>query len=336
MEQLTILNVGHGDTKLSFDPAQPDDRKRAKRVVAEMLRAGFAICVREGDRWVRVSGFDPEKTEYLIQESPPRRKAARTKRLPAETTKAVSVARSAGGMSKAVDSVEAENLRQFDPLHGTRMALRDVADRGGAWAGIPMPIDELPLVVDPSYPFAPVFAREPEPVEAGVKLRNGFYSRRLRATVLIWNEPDGSVEWGVEGSGSQAAMQVRTLGASAAWGIEQEAAALDTLAGLVKHHTFKHYLLTGMFLETSARSRVTYCFRKLRPTLALRPNAAGNDMKILAALCMHPIAYYDGSWAGAMCPTDDVLAHLMLMRTDEKLYWRRCNQHAPDRVEAGI
>ena len=57
---------------------------------------------------------------------------------------------------------------------------------------------------------------------------------------------------------------------------------------------------------------------------------------MLCAPCLHPIAYYDGSWAGAMCPTDDVIAHLALMRGDEHMFWRRANQHAPWRREAGV
>jgi hypothetical protein len=51
---------------------------------------------------------------------------------------------------------------------------------------------------------------------------------------------------------------------------------------------------------------------------------------------MHPIAYYHGSWAGAMCPTDDVIAHLSLMRGDEAMFWKRSTQHPAYRPEAGL
>lgn len=61
-----------------------------------------------------------------------------------------------------------------------------------------------------------------------------------------------------------------------------------------------------------------------------------SEARILCALCLHPIAYYSKSWAGAMTPTDDVCAHLMMMRSDEHLFWRRANQHAPWRPEAGL
>jgi hypothetical protein len=37
-----------------------------------------------------------------------------------------------------------------------------------------------------------------------------------------------------------------------------------------------------------------------------------------------------------MVPTDDVIAHLMLMRGDEHMFWRRCNQHQPWTKEAGV
>jgi hypothetical protein len=51
---------------------------------------------------------------------------------------------------------------------------------------------------------------------------------------------------------------------------------------------------------------------------------------------MHPIAYYEGSWAGAMCPTDDVIAHLMLMRGDEPMFWKRSSQHPATSPAAGL
>jgi hypothetical protein len=57
---------------------------------------------------------------------------------------------------------------------------------------------------------------------------------------------------------------------------------------------------------------------------------------VRCTLCLHPIGYYANSWAGAMCPTDDVIAHLMMMRADEPMFWRKANQHPPHRPEAGL
>jgi len=70
--------------------------------------------------------------------------------------------------------------------------------------------------------------------------------------------------------------------------------------------------------------------------LAILNVGTGAEPRVLAALCMHPIAYYEDSWAGGMPPTDDVIAHLMLMCGDEPMYWRRSNQHPSWRPEAGI
>lgn len=69
--ELGILNVGAGDTKLSFDPANPAECERAAAVVMDMLRRGYAILVQVGERdgkplYIRAESFDPATCEYLI------------------------------------------------------------------------------------------------------------------------------------------------------------------------------------------------------------------------------------------------------------------------------
>lgn len=230
-------------------------------------------------------------------------------------------------------------VRSFDGFAPLRDGLRAIARSRGDWAGIPMPLDGLPLVIEPKFPNAAglmEIGRKPEDEEdlVGIVQRNEWWSRRLRGHVVIWTEK-GKLCWGVVPAGNHLKMDMEAILASAAWGLEQEQNALKLLGTLISHQQFKKYLLTGMFLETSPRSGVGYLFRKLKPTIALRSNDDG-PTRILAALCLHPIAHYAGTWAGGMCPTDDVVAHLMLMRGDEHMFWRRANQHAPDRVEAGI
>jgi hypothetical protein len=85
------------------------------------------------------------------------------------------------------------------------------------------------------------------------------------------------------------------------------------------------YLLTGHFSEVSKRSQLTYLFRKGRPTIVLRESDDG--AYALCALCLHPIGYYGDTWAGVMCPTDEVLAHLLMMRGSEEKFWANANQH---------
>lgn len=69
--ELGILNVGAGDTKLSFDPTKPADCERAAAVVMDMLTRGYAIMVQVGERegkplYMRAESFDPATCEYLI------------------------------------------------------------------------------------------------------------------------------------------------------------------------------------------------------------------------------------------------------------------------------
>lgn len=203
-----------------------------------------------------------------------------------------------------------------------------------------MPLDGQRLVVTPKFPnaekLAEIGADDEEPLPNDVRLRNTWWSNRLRCEVYVYEE-GGKVQVAKLPRWNHLAHDIGTLGCSVAWGIEQEARAVDLLGTLIRHHAFKQYLLTGMFLETSKRSGVTYLFRRLKPTVALDArNKSAESARILCALCLHPIAYYRDTWAGAMTPTDDVIAHLMLMRGDEPMFWRRSNQHPPGRPEAAI
>lgn len=229
-------------------------------------------------------------------------------------------------------------LDRFDTHAGLRGGLARVARRDSEWAGIPMPLDGERLVIEPTYPCGQELAKignNPDRPSDGIvrKIRNQFWSWHRRSTIIIWEEA-GKITWGLEGEYNHLNNDLKTLGCADAWSLESEQKALQTLGEFIRHRQMRQYLLTGSFLETSKRSRVTYLFRKLRPTIAM--SSATGEIKILCALCLHPIAYYADSWAGAMTPTDDVLAHLMLMRGDEKLLWRRANQHPSWRSAAGI
>lgn len=125
-----ILNVGAGDTKLTFDKANPAERERAAKIVAEMIQRGYSILVqvgvqkhdgREEPIFRRAHGFDAETCEYIIAAGPdeeiavgdllkaeapaeekrrpgaPRKNKGDRVRIPADRTRAVSVGRSAGG-----------------------------------------------------------------------------------------------------------------------------------------------------------------------------------------------------------------------------------------------
>lgn len=234
-------------------------------------------------------------------------------------------------------------LEQFDSMAGIRNALRMLAGERGEWAGYPMPMENCPITVEPTYPKADEImaigqkTEKPDEIvsDPTTKIRNRFWSWRWRRYITVWERQE-RVDWGVDPvSVNPSAMLLQTLYAADAWGIEQESNAIHTLGGLLRHRQFKQYLMTGMFMERSKRSGVHYLFRKLRPTLAISEKGP-KGMHILAALCLHPIGYYNDSWAGAMCPTDDVLAHLMLCRGDEHLFWRRANQHPSWVPQSGL
>lgn len=118
--ELGILNVGAGDTKLSFDPSKPEERERAARIVTDMLKRGFALLIEAGKDdqgrplFRRADGFDEATCEYIIvdlapadevraetqrDETPaPRRGRRRVeRRVAASETTGVAVARVAGG-----------------------------------------------------------------------------------------------------------------------------------------------------------------------------------------------------------------------------------------------
>lgn len=204
-----------------------------------------------------------------------------------------------------------------------------------------MPLDGERLVIEPSYPNAEALTGMcgQKDVEYGPPpgfLRNVFYSHKMRCRINVWQDFAGRVHWIADPAIHHFGHDLTTLACSEAWGLEQEGNAVQLLGTLVRHRQLKQYLLTGMFVEMSKRSGHTYIFRKLRPTVVLHRSAGNEPLRIMCCLCMHPIAYYAGSWAGAMCPTDDVIAHLMLMRADEPMFWRRSNQHAPGTPEAGL
>ena len=234
-----------------------------------------------------------------------------------------------------------------------------VTEQEREWAGIPMPLpgytlsiaeghpmkdrlEEMQRIVHEEHPVPPDFwDADPEPdpdapsPDAPVRIVNEWWSRRLRQTIVI-AEVDGKRQFGMTRGdyATNFARQIQTLGVCDAWSLDTEYAAMDKLATLVKPHIYEMYVFTGQFVEQSRRSKVAYLFRRCRPTIAFKPGP--RDSTLLCALCLHPIAYYEGTHAGGMCPTDDVIAHLLLMRGDEHLFWRRANQHPLDRPEAAI
>ncbi len=74
--QIGILNVGAGDTKLTFDKNNPAERIRSARIVTDMLRRGYALLIEVTDKkgnktYTRVHAFREDSCEYIIADLDP-------------------------------------------------------------------------------------------------------------------------------------------------------------------------------------------------------------------------------------------------------------------------
>lgn len=131
-----ILNVGAGDTKLTFDKSNPAECIRAARIVTDMLRRGYALLIEvdmpDGKKiFRRATEFSEATCEYIIADldpvtaakvdaeetndvevgkedessaaetaegnRPPKPSKLRKRAIHASSTRAVAVSRSAGG-----------------------------------------------------------------------------------------------------------------------------------------------------------------------------------------------------------------------------------------------
>lgn len=229
-----------------------------------------------------------------------------------------------------------------------RWGINQLALERGEFSGYPMPLDDLTLRVSPQVYYrhgerldgARTGPREPRvcsnaDVDETVQpvIVNEWWSPQHQGYVVVYHE-GGKAKHAIRHTTGRGTLLLGTLGAVAAWDIDAEYRAMSKLRELITDQAWKCYFTTGTFLESSKRSGVTYLFRRLRPTLAIGMRGAAPT--ILAGLCLHPLAYYEGSWAGAMVPSDDVVSHLMLMRADEHRYWRMANQHPAWTVSSGL
>jgi hypothetical protein len=187
---------------------------------------------------------------------------------------------------------------------------------------------------------------EPRKVDSDIEPSNYFWSSWKQRRVAIYQR--------VSATGRRYATHILekessritsfTIGWGSAhmdigWGVYEEKRARIQLKKLLKNQPeeYRSYWMTGWFMEASKRSGLWYIFRRLRPTVVISPGQRKSDaVRVLCTLCMHPVAYYGNTFAGALCPTDDVIAHLVTMRADEHFFWRKSRQHHPDEPQSGL
>lgn len=248
--------------------------------------------------------------------------------------------------------------------------INQVMTERGEYCGVPMPMAGVRLILQPKYPHPElaellgvdtpkrplddVERNEAADDEIVTDVVNCWHSRKHDADVMLIRTKDavGGVHTRPlvlrqnTRTGKMFDLHVTSLSVCEVYDSAAEMAAVELLHDLIGDHRMRQYVFRGCFIERSKRSDVLYMFRKGRPTIAFRivnrrgfPVRADDEPgrnRILAVLCMHPIGYYDRSFAGAMTPTDDVIAHLTLMRADEAMFWRRSNQHQQDDPEAAL
>lgn len=222
--------------------------------------------------------------------------------------------------------------------------------KDGGWSGVAVPVAGLKLVLEPRYKYAALsefrwtegydedgvripIEEESPPQPSEYSQVNSWWNHRYQLNIVVLKDNQGRARFTVRFE-DRLAFAIRTMDAAVAWPVEAERKAMKRLAEMVPEDAYDLYVLTGHFAEMSNRSQVTYLFRKGRPTIAIRQTEEYSHP--LCALCLHPIGYYGDTWAGAMCPTDEVIAHLLMMRGSEEKYWANANQHPLHRPAAGV
>ena len=70
MIEVDVLNTGSGHIELRFNENDPMELERAKRIITDLLRRGYALFIHEGETVVKVREFDPAKNVYIVADGP--------------------------------------------------------------------------------------------------------------------------------------------------------------------------------------------------------------------------------------------------------------------------
>lgn len=104
---LEVLSIGKGDLKLTIGGDNPEDTEKARKLIEEMLKKGYAIFVETDKGPTRVKKFNARRMTYIISEVPdepalepakakPARKVKET-HVPVAGSRATAVGRTSGG-----------------------------------------------------------------------------------------------------------------------------------------------------------------------------------------------------------------------------------------------
>ncbi len=111
--------------------------------------------------------------------------------------------------------------------------------------------------------------------------------------------------------------------------------AQTILSELLSMAQWQQYQINGTFTETSPTNRsLVYLFRRGFPLLVY--DVGSGYFRFRVGLCLHAQGYKSFTWRGDLCPTDDIIALLLLVRTNEHTLWKKANHLSEDSPMLGI
>jgi len=161
----------------------------------------------------------------------------------------------------------------------------------------------------------------------GVQIRNSWEALGDKSISVV-NSTDGPMAIWEYHAGNRVRKFMDSLQArmDSTMSVESEEKAIALLKTKISASQYRCYMLNGAFPESSKRSPgIFYFFRKGLPVVVISFNKVQSG-KILCCLCIHPYGYYEYTTAGVMCPTDEVIAQLLLMRANEHKFWAKSGQ----------
>ncbi len=89
--KLEVLSCPAGDIKIDTDDNNPEDRKKLSKEIVKLLKKGFLVTLGKGKLVKRITGYDADANEWILDDGKNRTKA------PAKDTTATVIAPLAGG-----------------------------------------------------------------------------------------------------------------------------------------------------------------------------------------------------------------------------------------------
>lgn len=81
--------------------------------------------------------------------------------------------------------VKIKVIESFDNLAGLRNGLKAISEIKDYYCGIPMPLENEQLVVEPTYPHAKELMSKKSEENTEYKIRNSFYSTSKRCKIYV-------------------------------------------------------------------------------------------------------------------------------------------------------